>query len=383
MIRHCLNEYRLIFTNSGAILVLFLSAVIYSLFYPIPYAVDVLREVPVALVDLDHTQMSRQLGRMIDANEFVSVVSRPANIDDARTQFDNREIFGIVMIPEGFQRDIRKGQTATIAAYYDTSTILNYRQLRTGVLYATRTMSAGIQVRRFEAQGYTLERAIAAQDPLPLLGFPLFNPSGGYGGYIIPTVFFLLIHQSLLLGIGMVSGLRRESVVDPIRPGLVESVRMVMGRGFAYVVIGFVIATYLFAMIRLYYHYPLRCGAFETYVFLLPFVVATVLFSMTISGFFKSREVALVILLFTSLPMVFVIGFAWPPEVMSPWVRFVSCLVPNTLGADGLLRLEQMGASLKDVSFNYHGLWLISGVYFVTAVLVTWLMDVIPKRAGE
>ena len=68
VLRHARAEALRVFRDPGALLVLVGAIFLYSFFYPIPYLPEVLHEVPVAVVDLDHTPLSRQLVRMADAH---------------------------------------------------------------------------------------------------------------------------------------------------------------------------------------------------------------------------------------------------------------------------------------------------------------------------
>ena len=74
-------------------------------------------------------------------------------------------------------------------------------------------------------------------------------------------------------------------------------------------------------------------------------------------------------LMFTSLPALFLAGFSWPKESIPLWLRGVSYLLPSTAGTDGLLRVNQMGASLQDVRFDVLVLWGLVALYFLMACL--------------
>ena len=98
-----------------------------------------------ALVDLDQGAMSRQLVRMIGAHELVRVSAAPSSLANAERSARSGEVGGIIVIPEGFERKIRRGERASVAAYADASYFLIYRQVLTGALEATGTLSAGIE----------------------------------------------------------------------------------------------------------------------------------------------------------------------------------------------------------------------------------------------
>ncbi len=60
------------------------------------------------------------------------------------------------------------------------------------------------------ARGIMQEQAVSTRDPLPLISFPLFNATGGYATYVVPAVLVLMLQQTLLIGVGLLSGTQRE-----------------------------------------------------------------------------------------------------------------------------------------------------------------------------
>ena len=216
---------------------------------------------------------------------------------------------------------------------------------------------------------------MALQDPLPLLTVPLFNPSSNYGAYAVPAVFFLVIQQTLLMGVGMVGGAINENTArrGGVRPAFWRVPGIVAGRAAAYGTIGLCTAFYNLAMVHLYYRYPLRVVPSELLIFTAPYLLSCVLLGLTISPLFRHREAALLGWLFTSMIFVFFIGFVWPPDVFPRWIRLISYAIPSTMGVDGFVKLSQMSAPLRDVQFQYTVLWGLTAVYFLTAcIAVGW-----------
>ena len=69
------HEFRRIFTVKSAFAVMVLGAAFYALFYPQPYLNEALRDVPIALVDRDGTQSSRDFARRVDATSDVAITA--------------------------------------------------------------------------------------------------------------------------------------------------------------------------------------------------------------------------------------------------------------------------------------------------------------------
>jgi len=370
--RACADEYRNIFFDAGVMLILFGAILIYPFFYPFPYSAEVLKKVPVGVVDLDRSQLSRRLIRMMDAHEMLSVTARPVSLEEAEDLFYKGDIKGIVVIPSRFERDIMKGRQARVAAYCDAGYFLRYRQVLTGVLYSTGTLSAGVAVKRMTAKGIPRQQAMIKRDPLPLLQVPLFNPAGGYATYAVPPVLILILQQTLLIGIGMVGGTKRErrpdNGVSPIsEKKAVGRVSLLVGKVLAYFSIYLVHVVYIAAILFRFYRFPQRGTLVEVILFLTPFLFSVISLGLAASVLFKTREASMTMLLFTSLPVLFLAGFSWPVESIPSWLRFFSLFIPSTSGIDGFLRIVCMGASLKEVGPQWVILWGLSISYFFMA----------------
>ncbi len=204
-------EWRRIFLDPGAALILVGALAIYAFFYPIPYRANVLENVPLVVVDQDQSELSRRLVRMVDEHELTSVAGEVGSLAEAEKAVQEGRAGGVLAIPAGFERRVRRGEQAQVGAYADASYFLVYRQALTGMLEATGTLSAGVEVRRLMAEGVPEDRALKARDPLPLVSRPLFNPVEGYASYIVPAVLVLILQQTLLVGMGLVGGTIRSA----------------------------------------------------------------------------------------------------------------------------------------------------------------------------
>lgn len=207
----------------------------------------------------------------------------------------------------------------------------------------------------------TREQALAARDPVPVVDRPLYNPAEGYASYIVPSILVLILQQTLLIGIGLLGGTAREQRATPPIAG---PLTVVLGRTLAYLALYLVHAVFYFVVVYRIFAFPHRGNLTTTLVFALPFLLAAILLALTASTVFRHRETALQVLLFTSLPAVFLAGFSWPREMIPAWLNSVSLLIPSTSAIAGFLRINQMGAELADVAFEWRILWCLVGFYF-------------------
>jgi ABC-2 type transport system permease protein len=65
----------------------------------------------------------------------------------------------------------------------------------------------------------------------------------------------------------------------------------------------------------------------------------------------------------------FLTGFSWPRERIPEPVQDIGHIFPSNFAIDGIVRIDQLGASLWEVARDWRGLWILAIVYFALAVM--------------
>ena len=368
------NEFGRVFTLRPVLSVMVVAAVIYAVYYPQPYLNEALRKVPIAVVDQDRTQMSRDLARLVDATPDIAVAQVLPDVPTAEREVYARRVFGILLIPQHFERDLLHGRASPIALYADASYFLMYNRMSGAVSAVSRTLGANVEITRLIGLGVDPPVAAAASDPMPFVPVPLFNPQGGYATYILPAAFVLLLQQMLLIGVGLLGTLPGAETSVPRRHRLgdvlYDSIAIVAGKLLAYLAVeALIVAVYLIGLPYLY-GIP-RLGSVATVLaFALPFTLAVGALGLVVAAALRNPLAVQLVFAAVGLPFFFLAGFAWPTEAMPLAVQWIAKLLPSTLAIDGLVDVSQLGASLSDVRGEFIGLWALAAIYAVIAVLV-------------
>ena len=377
------EEVRRIAGDPGAWLILIGAVVAYGLIYPLPYSTEVVRDVPILVVDKDHSALSRRLARMVDAHEFTRVAGEVADEATAEREIAAGRAAAALIVPSGLERDVMRGERAEVVALCDATLFLVYRPALTGIVEATATLSAGIEIRRLEAKGAAAWQAQRARSPVRADMRALFNPSESYAAYVVPAVYVLILHQTLLIGIGLLQGTARERShhagrMGP-RHGPIRGLARLVGRTVPYLALYAGHAFLYFAVLLPCQGLAPKAPLATLAWFLTPFLLATIWLAMPLGALFLTRESALTTLFTISIPILFSIGFVWPVEAMSPWVPKVAQWLPVTPGVWGTLELAQMGASPTEVWPRWSWLWTLAVLYFGLA----WLVESLGREPAE
>lgn len=363
-----LAELRAIYTNSAIFLIVFIGVIFYSFLYPQPYAAQVPREISLVVANLDNTQLSRKLERMVDASPQIHIVKRTGSIETAQQSFVNNRYGGLLVIPENFHKDIRLGKRPTLSYAGDASYFLVYGTVLEGLVAAGATLGAELKVVNKLAEGVPQALALQSMNPVRLNTTPVFNSTVAYLNYVLPAVFLLILHHTLIIASGLLTGGQKGKEgywTQLTTPRLLLLRTSVLGT----------IYTLLFC-----YYYGVCLGNHEVQqtgnimsitLIILPFFISCSFFGVCLGQALPHREYTAIIVLLSSLPLVFCTGFVWPMENVPFFLVALVHTFPFAAGVQALLKVNMMGAQFNQILPHIVALW---GLVFLYGGLAYFLV---------
>ena len=378
------EEYKRLFKDSGVMLIFLGAAFLYPLLYGAIYMNETIRDMPIAVVDLSNSIDSRKLISRIDATPDLQVTHTYDNLEEVKDTFYKGRIHGVVYIPADFSTRINKKQQATVSTYSDMSSFLYYRTMALGTNFAILEQGNEIKLERLNDMGIVGREAEIASSPFTYKDVILYNESMGYASFLLPALLILVIHQTLLFGIGMSAGTAREENtfrnLIPANSGR-SIFHVVIGKALCYFSWYLVVAVYVLGFIPKLFNLPHIGNPMDIAIMIVPFLLAAIFFAMTLSAFIHYRETGFVVFLFTSLIFLFLSGSSWPRSSMGAFWTTFSYLFPSTFGINGYMKINSMGANIAQISQEYIGLWIQTGFYFITTMVVNkWQISGSKKR---
>jgi len=356
------TEWRRVLALRGAFLLLVVAPIVYGIYYPQPYLNQILRKIPIAVVDNDLSELSRRIVETLDASGVISVVIRADGLPQARAALDRGEAFAVVGIPPGTERDVLKGTTVHIPIYADATYLFIFRTMSSGIAVAINTLSAELAAGGARTDGSLVKAALASSSPADVLLQPIFNPVGGYASYVVPAAFVLILQQMLLVGASLLT-----VVAMAERSG--GALATVLGRGVAHLTIYLPALALYFIVLPRFYGFSTLGQPLQVFALASVFTLATSFMAQAVGVWFKHPETPTLIFVGTSLPQFFLAGFSWPREAIPRSVLAAHYVFPADFAIDGLVRIDQLGASLWEVARDWRGLWILAVVYFTLAVM--------------
>lgn len=341
LLRAWIDTLRDALRDTGALLLLVGAPVLYGFFYPWPYQQQAVTRVPVIVVDLDHSALSRQITRFAQASPRIEVLRVTGDLHEAQLALWRGEIEGFAVLPSDLKRHVVRGESAVITVEGDGAYALLNKAVLYGFAEAVGTVSAGVEIRKLQAAGQSARQAQASRSPVNTQLVPLFNPTEGYGSYVVPAVALLILQQTLLMGAALLCGTWAET--GHHRADAVTW----LGRVLALSCFGWAAGLFYFGWIYVWQDFPRGGNPGGALVLLLLYAPAVAALGLLLGVWFRDRERSMQVLLLTSLPMAFVSGFSWPIESLPAPLQVLRWLLPSSSGIQAALKLNQMGAPLS------------------------------------
>ncbi|CDL82843.1 ABC transporter permease [Xenorhabdus szentirmaii] len=345
-------------------LLLIISLCIMSLVYVRPSLWDL----PVAVIDQDHSHMSWALIRRIDSTAKVEVKGYN-NLDNARQDMLLRKIFAIIIVPVDFEKHLLSGINVTVPVYGDATNRLANGQIQQDLALAYQQLLSEFNGALLLKAGFSTEQVKLLLQPIRGETIGLFNPGISYAAIVFPGLLVMLLQHSLLIASIRVSvairGTPKGKPPLPVYLGALSAL----------------IPIWLFLSVIFFVLWPWVLGYRQDapiYLLLLltfPFLLAVLGLGKLVTECLRSVEMIYLTLAFITTPIFYISGTIWPIQAMPDWVRMISSALPSTWATKAIAGINQMGLPLHSV-FKDIGMMLLLGViYMILGILVGMLRN--------
>lgn len=162
-------------------------------FFAVLFDNGAIHKLPVAILDEDHTPLSRKLSMMIGETSGVLVAYDICDMNEGEKLMREGKISGIVLIPDNFESDIYGNEQTHVDAYISGSNISVNGMLSKDIQTTVQTFAAGIQLTKLQSAGLTAYQAMAQVMPIRFSKHVISNPYLNYGYYLAPIFMLMML----------------------------------------------------------------------------------------------------------------------------------------------------------------------------------------------
>lgn len=168
------------------------------------FSAAIVRDLPIGVVDLSHSTLSRSLIRDVDATSTLAVTRYYASVDQASDDLIQSKIYAYIVIPYRFDRDLTLGHQPTVTTFYNSQYILTGRLVNSAVATVQASFNAKVDLVKTLSRGQqTTLGALANAVPIQTQMTPLFNLNMNYAQFllsgIIPALWQIIIVASVIM----------------------------------------------------------------------------------------------------------------------------------------------------------------------------------------
>lgn len=286
--------------------------------------------IPVGMVDLDHTSLSRKVWRALNASELIDLSSSPENFHQAMQQVKSGEIYGFFLIPNDFQQKAIGGGTPTLS-FYSNMTIfvpgsLSFKGFKTIAV----TTSGGIVKTTLVGMGLGEETAGSLIQPVVINSHPLNNPWLNYSFYLsqsfIPCLLALIV--LLITVFSICEEKKRGTSVEWLAMAKGNMAVALAGKLLPQTVIFTIVGVTMQAIMFGFLHFPLNCHPLHMILAVLLLVMASQAFATFITEMLPNLRMAMSIVSLVGILCFSIAGFSFPVDKMYGGVAIFSYILP-------------------------------------------------------
>ena len=318
-------------------------------------------QVPTAVVDLDHSPMSRSVTRSLKAVQVLDISQECESYDDALKAVREGEIFGFFVIPANFEKDAFGGRTPTLEYYSNMTYFVPGTLAFKGFKTVAVGTAAGVVRQVLSSMGLSSGQVSELVQPLVIDQFPIGNPWMNYAIYLCPD--FVMCTLVLMIMFMTVFAITMEIKQYTSRQWLATShgniLVAVVSKLLPHTIVFEAVAVFLFWLLFGYSHFPLNGSAGWMLAATMLLVPAAQGFALFVCSCVPNPRLSLIICaLFGILSFSFV-GFSFPVQDMYGYIGVFSWLAPIRYWF-----LIYINEALNGVDLYYSRYWFVALIIF-------------------
>lgn len=329
-----------------------------------------IRDIPVAVIDRDQTQLSRLATRYIDAESMLKVVLQPDSRLTAEEILNREEAYAVIVIPKDFQKDVITGHSSSLNAFINASSILHGNMIYSALSTVSITISTGALIQRFKEQGKHFDQSMAMAIPIKVHVKPLYNPWYNYLYYLIPGLLTVLFF--MIVFFVSARSINNECNSGNLLPLLEQAnnriVNIIVGKAIGIYILSMSVYLLIIGIIFPTFGIPVFGNFWYITLLFSIAIFANIFVGMAISAIVTNEVIAMDLSFFYNSPAFVFSGFTFPIFGMPALNAFYAHLIPYTYFLTGFIKLYEMDTPLHYAFPEFKSLGIFILIGFVLSI---------------
>jgi drug efflux transport system permease protein len=278
------------------------------------------RHLPTVVLDESRTQESRALAKALENTRNFDLLAEARDRADVRRRIERGEARAALIIPPGYETDLKRHRTAQAQVIVDAADPLGSSAAISGAMLAGQARAA------------ELSRGLGNRPPpLEVRVRPWYNPALESALYIVPGIVGLLLTLTMLMITSMAIVRERErGTLEQLIVTPLPKSAMMLGKIIPFALVGYVQMTVILVLGRFVFGVPARGSIVLLYLVTFAFIIASLALGLLVSTLVRTQVQAMQLSFVFILPTVLLSGFMFPREAMPPAAQWLGALFPVT-----------------------------------------------------
>lgn len=334
--------------------------ILIMLIMPLIMTMDV-RNVNVAVVDLDRSTASRRIASHIGASEYLSLTGTTSEFDLAMKSLEEGAVDVIVQIPDHFERDLAVAAPQRISIIANA---VNATKGSMGMQYLVQTIARTLSELRNEKNPVETAELITVQNR--------FNPTLNYRHYMIPALMIILfvLICGFLPALSIV-GEKESGTIEQINVTPVGRLTFTLAKLLPYWLIGLFVLTVAMCVAWLVYGLAPVGTIGAIYLGAMLFILTISGLSLTIANFSETMQQTMFVMFFFIMIFMLMSGLLTPIDSMPEWAQRFTLILPPRYFVEILRSVYLKGTTLAELWSNFVALGIFA-LFFNTLAAITY-----------
>ena len=308
--------------------------------------------VPVALVDLDNSQLSHQfVTQLTEMNKKTNTmdIEYASSLDDAKTLIMQGQVYGAIIIPNGYSKNITAGKQTNVIILSDNS--IPQISLIMNNIGAKIVDSIGASMGLVEIRQSNL-----TVNPQTVIAPLLPDPQGmvpgnlSYFDFVAPGMLVMIAMVGAMSGIPRAIAHEKEiGTVDGILAAPVNEISIIVGKTMAQVVRGFIAGLTVLVIAILIFGVTIHGNILLAFFMLFLGIFSLIGLGILLTSVFKTESAAAVVIQMLSFPLMFISGVFFPIQQMPWFMQDFALVLPVTYAVNAMHKIMILNAGVTDV----------------------------------
>jgi ABC-2 type transport system permease protein len=285
-----------------------------------------IRHVPTVVLDLDHSQESRELISRFTSSPYFDVQRQLTDSRQLGDLIDRGDVTVGLEIDAGFAQQLRKGQTAPLQVIVDAT------NSNTALIASGYISQIALDFAREHQRDRIYRIAPQLLEVMPsveLAPRPWYNPDLRSRWFFVPGIIgsLTLVLVVTLTAFAVVRereiGTLEQMMVTPIRPA-----EFILGKTLPFFLIGLFDVTLIAVVGSLWFQVPFRGNVWVLATGAVLFLLSMLGVGLLISTVSATQQQAMVTSFFFIMPAITFSGFGFPINTMPHWMQVCSYAIP-------------------------------------------------------